>query len=98
MHVESGHCVVQHKIVQYSHLVHIRHGFTLLQLPQQMARLNLGAPMMGVQQSQMMGLPVQQPVPVAATTMGIPAGNPMGVGSFMQPPSSGHTLATNLWQ
>ncbi|XP_049789078.1 stromal membrane-associated protein 1 isoform X1 [Schistocerca nitens] len=76
-----------------------------VQLPQQMARLNLGAPVVTAQVPGMMGMPMQPVSAMSIPTMGVPAIGmtatttpAMGISTFGQPANPGHTLATNLWQ
>ncbi|XP_069678454.1 stromal membrane-associated protein 1-like isoform X2 [Periplaneta americana] len=81
-------------------------GFPAMsQLPQQMARMNLGgATMMAAQPQGMVGQlqPMGMQIPGMSMNM-TPAmpnagGAGMGIGTFPQSAGAGHTLATNLWQ
>lgn len=75
------------------------------QLPQQIARMNLGgAAMVGVQpqgmvsQVQPMGMQIPGMGMNIASTVSHAGSAGMGIGAFSQSAGAGHTLATNLWQ
>ncbi|XP_021915773.1 stromal membrane-associated protein 1 isoform X2 [Zootermopsis nevadensis] len=81
-------------------------GFPAMsQLPQQMARMNLGGvAMMAAQPQAVMGQ--FQPIGMQISSMGMNIAPTMpntgsagvGIGVFPPPAGAGHTLATNLWQ
>lgn len=81
------------------------HFVPLYQLPQQMARMNLGGAAMKAAQPQAMvgqvhSIGMQVPgmsMNIAPTVPNVGSAG-IGIGAFPQSTGAGHTFATNLWQ